>query len=55
MALSAGRLFREAVAASKPLQIVGAINAYSAIMAEKTGIYIKKVKEKQTGLIILKF
>lgn len=28
---------REAVAGNKPLQIVGAINAYSAIMAEKTG------------------
>lgn len=35
--MSAGRLLREAVASSKPLQIVGAINAYSAIMAEKTG------------------
>jgi hypothetical protein len=36
--MSAGKLLREAVAAHKPLQIVGAINAYSAIMAEKTGI-----------------
>jgi len=36
-AMSAGKLLREAVAAHKPLQIVGAINAYSAIMAEKTG------------------
>jgi len=35
--MSAGKLLREAVAAHKPLQIVGAINAYSAIMAEKTG------------------
>jgi methylisocitrate lyase len=35
--MSAGKLFREAVAANKPLQVVGAINAYSAIMAEKTG------------------
>ncbi len=35
--MSAGRLLREAVAAHKPLQVVGAINAYTAIMAEKTG------------------
>jgi len=30
-------LLREAVAAHKPLQVVGAINAYAAILAEKTG------------------
>jgi methylisocitrate lyase len=34
---SAGRLFRRAVAEEKPLQVVGAINAYAAIMAEKAG------------------
>lgn len=34
---SAGKLFREAVKANKPLQVVGAINAYCAIMAEKVG------------------
>lgn len=32
-----GTRFREALAAENPLQIVGAINAYAAIMAEKTG------------------
>ena len=37
--MSAGKLLREAVANNKPLQIVGAINAYSAIMAEKTGTF----------------
>ena len=36
-ARSAGLLLREAVAANKPLQIVGAINAYAAILADKTG------------------
>jgi methylisocitrate lyase len=35
--LSAGAKFRAAVAAEKPLQVVGAINAYHARMAEATG------------------
>lgn len=34
---SAGQQFRAAVAAEKPLQVVGAINAYTARMAEATG------------------
>lgn len=34
---SAGRKFREAVAAEKPLQCVGAINAYHARLAEASG------------------
>lgn len=34
---SAGKKFRAAVAEEKPLQVVGAINAYSARMAEATG------------------
>ena len=34
---SAGREFRDAVAANHPLQVVGAVNAYSAIMAQKLG------------------
>ncbi len=34
---SAGQLFRQAVQDNQPLQIVGAVNAYSAILAEKTG------------------
>src|SRR6187549_3559482 len=35
--LSAGAKFRAALAAEKPLQVVGAINAYVARMAETTG------------------
>ncbi|GLR12430.1 2-methylisocitrate lyase [Chitinimonas prasina] len=35
--VSAGRRFRDAVAAEAPLQIVGAINAYAAILAEHSG------------------
>ncbi|EFA75454.1 hypothetical protein PPL_10958 [Heterostelium album PN500] len=35
--MSAGALFRKAVANAKPLQIVGAVNAYSAILADKSG------------------
>ncbi len=35
--LSAGANFRAAIAAEKPLQVVGAINAYVARMAEATG------------------
>ena len=41
--LSPGARFREAIKAGDPLQVVGTINAYSAIMAEKIGhqaIYI---------------
>ncbi|MBV1774262.1 methylisocitrate lyase [Burkholderiaceae bacterium DAT-1] len=34
---SAGRRFRDAVAAESPLQIVGAINAYAAMLAEHSG------------------
>jgi methylisocitrate lyase len=35
--MSAGKKFRAALANNSPLQIVGTINAYSAIMAEKIG------------------
>lgn len=35
--LSAGRRFRDAVIANNPLQVVGTINAYAAMMAEKVG------------------
>jgi len=35
--LSAGARFRAAVAAEKPLQVIGAINAYHAKLAEHTG------------------
>lgn len=34
---SAGKLFRQAISDNQPLQIVGAVNAYSAILAKKTG------------------
>ena len=37
MATSPGRLFRDALAAERPLQVPGAICAYHAILAEKTG------------------
>lgn len=35
--MSAGKLLRTAVTENNPLQIVGTVNAYSAIMAEKVG------------------
>ena len=35
--MSAGKRFREAVEQNNPLQIVGAVNAYSAMMAERIG------------------
>ncbi|MCP5161846.1 MAG: methylisocitrate lyase [Hahellaceae bacterium] len=35
--MSAGKKFRQALAANKPLQIVGTINAYSAMMAKQIG------------------
>src|ERR1700747_2946143 len=35
--MSAGQKFRAALAAEKPLQVIGAINAYTARMAEATG------------------
>ena len=34
---SAGARFRAAIAAEKPLQIIGAINAYHAMLATQTG------------------
>src|SRR5438067_3091573 len=34
---SAGGRFRSAVATSRPLQVVGVINAYAAVLAEKCG------------------
>ena len=37
LSATAGTRFREAVAAEQPLQVVGAINAYTARMAEATG------------------
>ena len=35
--MSQGKKFRQALVDNKPLQIVGTINAYSAIMAKKIG------------------
>ncbi|MDO8264162.1 MAG: isocitrate lyase/phosphoenolpyruvate mutase family protein, partial [Gallionella sp.] len=35
--LSAGARFRQALQANSPLQIVGTINAYSAMLAERAG------------------
>ena len=35
--MSAGRKFREAVTVESPLQVVGTINAYAAMMAEQVG------------------
>jgi methylisocitrate lyase len=35
--MSTGKAFRQAVADNNPLQVVGAVDAYSAIMAEKVG------------------
>jgi len=40
---SAGQIFRTALSSNKPLQIVGTINAYTALMATQLGhqaIYI---------------
>ncbi len=36
--MSAGARFRAALAAERPLQIVGTINAYTALLAEKAGL-----------------
>ncbi|MEI8645627.1 methylisocitrate lyase [Pseudoalteromonas sp. Hal056] len=35
--MSAGLKFKQAIANNKPLQVVGTVNAYCAMMAEKTG------------------
>ena len=35
--ISAGQKFREALSNNSPLKIVGTINAYSALLAEKSG------------------
>ena len=33
-----GKLFREAVKSHKPLQCLGAVNAYSALLAKRAGV-----------------
>lgn len=35
--ISAGKKFRQAITANQPLQVVGTINAYTAMMAERVG------------------
>ena len=35
--MSAGKRFREALKENKPLKIVGTVNAYAAILAERSG------------------
>ena len=40
--MSAGLKFKQAIANNKPLQVVGTVNAYCAMMAEKTGPQIIK-------------
>ena len=35
--MSAGKKFRDALAQEKPLQVIGAINAYHALLATQTG------------------
>ncbi|MBB1382382.1 methylisocitrate lyase, partial [Shewanella sp. SR41-2] len=35
--MSAGKKFRQALANNKPLQIVGTINAYAAMVAKQIG------------------
>ena len=35
--MSAGKKFREALKEESPLQIVGAVNAYSALQAKRVG------------------
>jgi len=35
--MNPGKKFKQAVAENSPLQVVGTVNAYTAIMAEKTG------------------
>ena len=37
MTQSAGLKFRQAIQANQPLQLVGTINAYTAMMAERVG------------------
>ena len=44
MIMSAGKGFRKAVEDNNPLQVVGAVNAYSAIMAEKVSENHKMIK-----------
>ena len=35
--MSAGKRFRDALETERPLQVVGAINAYAALLAERAG------------------
>lgn len=48
--MSAGKKFKELVKTSKPLTIVGAVNAYSALQATKIGhkaLYLSKWRGKR--------
>ena len=52
---TAGSRFRQALAAETPLQIVGTINAYTAMMAERSGfraIYLSGAGVANADLII---
>ena len=42
--MSAGARFRAALEAERPLQIVGAINAFTALLAERAGFSARLVK-----------
>ena len=43
--MSAGARFRLALSEESPLQVAGAVNAYTAMMAEKTGVSFVLVHE----------
>ena len=48
---SAGALFRQAVADEVPLQVPGAVNAYTAMMAEKTGFSVLVLQTSPVQLL----
>ena len=49
MTLSAGERLRAAVAAEKPLQVVGAVNAYTALLAERSQARRRKRQQLHRG------
>ena len=49
---SKGLVFREAIKNNSPLQIVGTVNAYSSLLAEKSSESLAKLLQKQRGFWI---
>ena len=51
--MSAGLKFKQAIANNRPLQVVGTINAYTAMMAEKMGHLFRTIHPYSYAILLL--